>query len=175
MIITDNEDLAKKMTLYRSHGLLRKKHYWHEVAGYNYRLTNLQAALGVAQLERINEIMPQRKRVHQVYQRNLGEQDGISLQRYSKNIDPVLWAIALKLDPEAYPQGRDAVLAQMKEAGIETRPGFYTPSQMPHIYSCPPLPSAERIAAQIISLPTYPSLTTEQIEFISTKLLDLRA
>ncbi len=175
MIITNDDTLARKIALYRSHGLLRKKHYWHEVAGYNFRLTNLQAALGVAQLERINEIIPKRKRVHLDYQKSLGAQEGITLQLYPASVDPVLWAIALKLDPTAYPQGRDAVMEQMREASIETRPGFYTPSQMPHIYACPPLPNAERIAAWIISLPTYPSLTSEQIEYISTKLLDLRA
>ena len=174
MVITNDEELAKKMALYRSHGLLRKKHYWHEVAGYNFRLTNLQAAIGVAQLEHINDIIPERKRVHEDYEEYLGSKEGVSLQKYQKNVDPVLWAIALKLDPKAYPQGRDAVIEQMKEAGIETRPGFYTPSQMPHIYSCPHLPAAELIASQIISLPTYPSLTTEQINFIATKLLNLR-
>ena len=175
MILTDDESLVKKIALYRSHGLLRKKHYWHDVVGFNFRLTNLQAALGVAQLECTGEIIPQRKRVHEDYKKFLGSEVGISLQRYTNNIDPVLWAIALKLDPKAFPQGRDVVMSQMTEEGIETRPGFYTPSQMPHLYTCPALPNAERIASQIISLPTYASLTSDQIEFISTKLLKLRA
>ena len=159
MVVTNDEEIANKMALYRSHGMLRKRYYWHELPGYNFRLTNLQAALGVAQMERLDKIVMERKRVHVTYRKYLEIKPGIHLQEFSEDVDSVLWAIALKLDPAAYPQGRDTVVTQMREANIETRPGFYTPSQMPHIYNCPPLPICEEIARQTISLPTYPSLS----------------
>ena len=174
MVVTNDEELAKKMALYRSHGLMRKTHYWHELPGNNYRLTNLQAALGVAQMQRLDRIIAERKRVHASYNALLGREGGITLQKFEPDVVPVLWAIALKLDGKAFPQGRDAVITQLREANIETRPGFYTPSQMPHIYDCPPLPVCEAIARQTISLPTYPTLTDEQIGYICEILKNLR-
>lgn len=174
MVITDNEEWYKKMALYRSHGLLRKTYYWHELPGYNFRLTNLQAALGVAQMERLQKIVDERKRVHLNYRKLLENVPGITLQHFTPHVDAVLWAIALKLDPKVYPQGRDVVLRQMRDALIETRPGFYTPSQMPHIYNCPQLPVCEEIARQVISLPTYPTLSNDQIKYICETLKGLR-
>lgn len=174
MVVTNDEELAKKMALYRSHGLLRKTHYWHEIPGNNYRLTNLQAALGVAQMQRLDTIIAERTRVHGTYRALLEKVEGISLQKFEPDVEPVLWAIALKLDMKAFPQGRDTVIRQFMEANIETRPGFYTPSQMPHIYDCPPLPVCEAIARQTISLPTYPTLTNEQIQYICETLVSLR-
>lgn len=174
MVITNDENLAKKMALIRSHGLLRKKHYWHELAGYNFRLTNIQAAIGVAQMERIDTIIVERKRLFRDYQKFLDSERGVSLQEYGPNVDPVLWANALRLDPKAFPQGRDRVMEQMRELGIETRPGFYTPHQMSHLYGCPLLPNCDEVSKTVISLPTTPSLTTEKIGEISGKLLSLR-
>ena len=64
-------------------------------------------------------------------------------------------------------------MTQMQEAGIETRPGFYAPSMM-SFYDCPPLPVCEELSSQIISLPTFPILTDEQIELICNCLASLR-
>jgi len=174
MVITADEELNNKMALYRSHGLLRKTYYWHELAGYNFRLTNLQAALGVAQMERLDIIISERKRVYRTYRSYMDNLSGITMQFYAPDADVVPWAIAIILDPIAFPQGRDMVINQMKESRIETRPGFYTPSQMPHIYNCPALPVCESIAQQVISLPTYPTLKNEQIEYICNTLKTFR-
>ncbi|NQT27545.1 DegT/DnrJ/EryC1/StrS family aminotransferase [candidate division KSB1 bacterium] len=175
MVITNQKELYDKMALYRSHGMLRKTYYWHELPGHNFRLTNLQAALGCAQFENLENIIRERKRIHEKYINCLSRNSGISLQMFPLNVDPVLWAIAVKLDPRAYPQGRDRVIEQMKEEQIETRPGFYAPSFMKHIYECQKLPICEEISRQVISLPTYVSLQNEQIEFVCQKLLALKA
>jgi perosamine synthetase len=175
MVVTKRKELYDKIVLYRSHGMLRKTYYWHELPGHNFRLTNLQAALGCAQFENLENIIRERKRIHVKYINCLSQNSGISLQMFSSNVDPVLWAIAVKLDPKAYPQGRDRLIEQMKEQQIETRPGFYTPSFMRHIYDCPNLPICEEISRQIISLPTHISLENKQIEFVCEKLLALKA
>ena len=86
---------------------------------------------------------------------------------------PVVWAIAVKLDPAAFPQGRDAVMSQMDEAGVETRPGFY-PASLMDFYRCPPLPLCEDLGRQVISLPSYPTLEDEQISSICMRLGRLR-
>ncbi len=173
MAVTNSKAIADRISLYRSHGLLRKRHYWHEVPGHNFRLTNMQAALGCAQLEKLDVIVRERERVHARYQTYLSRIDGMITQRFTAGVKPVVWAIAAKLDPAAFPQGRDAVMTQMQEAGIETRPGFCAASMM-DFYCAPPLPVCEELSRQIISLPTYPTLHDDQIEYICDCLERLR-
>lgn len=173
MTITENEELNTRMALYRSHGMLRKIFYWHELPGHNFRMTNLQAALGCAQLEKLDQAIRERNRVHNQYKKNLSGCYGIIPQYYSPAVEPVLWAMAIKLDPRAYPQGRDEVIKQMAQRQIETRPGFYSPRFM-DFYSCKRLPISEEISEHAISLPTFPTLQNEQIEFICNTLIDLQ-
>jgi perosamine synthetase len=157
------------MELYRSHGLLRKRHYWHELPGHNFRLTNLQAALGCAQLEQLETIVAERQRVYRRYCANFASLQGVVPQRFSEEVDAVVWAIALKLDSRIYPQGRDRVMMQMQDSGIETRPGFYPPSVLGY-FECPPLPVSETLASEIISLPSYPTLENSEVDFICETL-----
>lgn len=173
MVVTDDEQLARTMALYRSHGVTDRR-YWHELPGHNFRLTNLQAALGCAQLERLESIIRERKRVHRTYAAALKDVTGLRLQAFRPEVDPVLWALALELDPDAYPQGRDKVIEQLAEEGIETRNGFYAASQLPIYPDCAPLPICERLARNVISLPTFPSLNDQQIHHVSSKIAGLR-
>ncbi len=173
MVVTNDASIAGRMALYRSHGTLKKK-YWHHVAGHNFRLTNLQAALGCAQMEHLDEILSNRGRVYAQYLERLSDTVGLSLQQFTTGVKPVVWAIAVKLEVSAYPQGRDAVLSQLEAAGIEARPGFYAASLQP-IYDTPPLPACEGLSQQIISVPSFPTLSTDQIDYICTTLLGLRA
>ena len=84
MVLTGDEGLARKMALYRSHGVLGR-HFWHELPGHNFRLTNLQAALGCAQLERLDSIIRERKRVHQTYKTALKNGGGVRLQTFRQH------------------------------------------------------------------------------------------
>ena len=174
MVITNAKELNERMSLYRNHGMLRKTYYWHELAGHNFRLTNIQAALGCAQLEHLEKIVIERRRVHSTYNKCLGNEDGITLQKFGPDVEPILWAFAANLDPKAYPKGRDMVISQMKERKIETRPGFYPPTLMKHLYNSDPLPVSEEIGLNVISLPTFPSLGDEQIGYICESLLNLK-
>jgi perosamine synthetase len=171
MVVTMDVELDKRMRLYRNHGMLKTR-YWHEVIGHNFRLTNLQAALGCAQIEKIDRIIAERRRVHEQYQVRLSKIPGLLLQDFPSEVDPVLWAIAVRLDPSAYPSGRDKVMEELAVEGIETRPGFYPPSVM-DVYSCPKLPICEQLSRQILSLPTYPTLSEKEIDFICSKLSKL--
>jgi perosamine synthetase len=174
MVVTHDRGLYERMCLHRSHGMLRKRHYWHELPGHNFRLTNLQAALGCAQLERLEAILDARHRVQAEYRRRLAGVAGVTLQRFAPEVEPVVWTVALRLDPAAFPQGRDAVMGQMRERGIETRNGFVAPSLMPG-YGCGPLPVCEALSREVLSLPTSPTLTTVQIDRICAVLTSLRA
>ena len=87
-----------------AHGTSRVR-YWHEVAGHNFRLTNLQAALGCAQLEQIERIIGERKRMFESYRRCLGQVRGVVMQHFSAEVDAVPWVVAVELDSAAFPHG----------------------------------------------------------------------
>lgn len=172
-VITNDEELNNIMRLYRNHGM-SKRRYWHDVSGHNFRLTNLQASIGCAQLEMINKIVTERKRVYLTYETFLKNVDGISFQIFPEEVNPVVWAIAIFLEESAFPQGRDVVIKQLQESGIETRPGFYSASMMQHIYGNLKLPICERLSQNIISLPSSPILANDDIEFVCSKLVSLK-
>ena len=173
MVLTGRKDLADKAMLYRTHGVLGKR-YWHEVPGHNFRLTNLQAALGCAQFKKIDHIFAERRRVHASYRRLIEGQKGIILQRFDPDVEPVLWALAAELDQKYFPQGRDRVMAQLAEQGIETRNGFYSANQLKIYSNVKSIPVSDRLAKNVISLPTFPTLKDEQIDFIAKAIIALK-
>jgi perosamine synthetase len=168
-VATGDTDLRDRMRLFRNHGMDVKR-YWHEVAGHNFRLTNLQAALGCAQLERVDTIVAKRNRMYLTYKRCLERCQGAILQEFSNEVEPVVWAIAVKLNASAFPQGRDTLIEQLGGMGIETRPGFYSASMMHHLYATTRLPICDELSRQVLSLPSSPTLTGEEIEYICSSL-----
>lgn len=173
-VATRDAVLRDRMELYRSHGV-KARRYFHELPGHNFRLTNLQAAIGCAQLEQIGSIKEARARVYRKYVTLLSRANGAALQKMTPDVDPVVWAIAVELDPDAYPQGRDQVIAELAAVGIETRPGFHAASEMTGLYTSPDNPVAARIARQVISLPSSPTVSDDEIEFIVGALRASRA
>jgi perosamine synthetase len=171
MVITSDPILFERMQLYRSHGMRRIKYYWHEVPGHNFRLTNMQAALGCAQLEQLEKIILEKKRVYLVYSEFLKNIYGITMQVFRDYVDPVAWVIAIQLDSNNFPQGRDKVLKQLLDLGIECRPGFYSASQTN--YTNFSFKTSDSLASSIISLPSFASLSNTQIDYICSKLKTL--
>lgn len=161
MVLTDDRKLHEKMMLLRDHGMRKGKRYWHDVVGYNFRMTNLQAALGCAQLEKIDHIRRERHRVYAAYKKNLAGDPRIKAQHFEQAVEPVLWTYAVRLKG----MDRDRVIEYMGREGVETRPGFHALSAMPP-YDCPDLPVASKIAGDIISLPTYPDLDDRTVDHI---------
>jgi perosamine synthetase len=171
--VTDDAELHDRMKLYRNHGMSSRR-YWHDVAGHNFRLTNMQAALGCAQLENIDIIRAQRNRVYVGYRGLLDDIEGLQFQHYPSYVEPLVWAVAVRLDAIAFPQGRDMVIEQLRDMQIETRPGFYSASMMKHLYEADDLPICEDLSRQVLSLPSFPMLTNEEIEYVCSSLASLR-
>lgn len=165
LVVTDDAEIYQKMKLYHSHGLKERGTYRHELPGYNFRLTNIQAALGLAQFEKIRTIIKERKRIFERYRSLFSRVNGVELQQLTHAADPVWWAFAIKLDAGVFPQGRDAVIEQLKRKGIETRPGFVASSLLT-IYKKHSLPVCESLSRQVLSLPSYAGLKNRDIERI---------
>jgi perosamine synthetase len=164
-VVTRDESLCERMRLYRSHGV-KSRRYWHDVAGHNFRLTNVQAAIGCAQFECIEQIIAERARVYRSYKAALSALPGIRLQTMTDGVEPVVWAIGIELEPLAFDRSRDDVIAALGSAGIETRPGFYPAADMSHLYSAPNTPHATALGHQVISLPSSPTVSDEEIDYI---------
>jgi perosamine synthetase len=168
-IATRNPEIAERIALYRSHGV-KSRRYFHDVPGHNFRLTNLQAAIGCAQLEQVAALTEARRRVYRSYCAALGAVGGVRLQAITPGCEPIVWALAVALDPAVFVRGRDAVVAAMSARGIETRPGFYAASEMAHIYGPQDLPVATAIGRNVISLPSSPTVTDAEIGHIVAAL-----
>lgn len=171
-ILTSNTELYKKMSLIRNHGMAEKK-YWHLERGNNFRLSNLLASIGYAQLEHWEENIRLRKNIFKKYTDMFSTIDGIKLQKIESNVDPVMWAFAVYLEDEFSSLSRDDIMNKMMKSGIETRPGFYTFNQM-GMHNAPLLKNADDVAQRLICLPFYPSLTEELISRIYEEFVLLK-
>ena len=130
MIVTKkNKIFTDKLKAYRNHGV-KVTRYFHHFPGHNFRLTNVQAAIGYAQLQKFSKIINKRKTIYNTYKNLLKNVEGLKLQKFSKNIKPVVWTFAIVLNPRFFPK-RDNLIKKMKTKGVETRNGFYSPGRLP--------------------------------------------
>ncbi|MFA4955713.1 MAG: DegT/DnrJ/EryC1/StrS family aminotransferase [Candidatus Methanoperedens sp.] len=171
-VLTNDKKLFDRMRILRSHGMREGQRYWHDFIGYNYRLTNMQAALGCAQLEKKDQLIDEKKRIYKRYVKNLSNIEGIKLQHIPDDVDPVIWAFALEIDPDHFTGNRDFLISELLKRGIETRPGFYPFSVMP-LYDAPSVPISESIGKNVLSLPSFPSISNSEIDFICEQLKSL--
>ena len=175
MIVTRmDKHFIKKLKLYRNHGV-KDKRYYHYVPGGNFRLTNIQAAIGCAQLKKIATIISKRKKIYHYYSDLFKNIDGLKLQIFSPKVKPVIWTFAIVLDPEAF-VNRDKIIKYMKTKSIETRSGFYSPNRLPLYKGCDTfnLKYSEKLSKNIICLPFFASLKEKEMEYIAKTLLNLK-
>lgn len=168
MIVTDDDALNEKLRLYRSQGMDPKRRYWHPVVGYNYRMTNIQAAIGLAQLERVDAHLAARRRVAEGYDVRLaGLANRLARPVTRPWAEHVHWMYNVVL-AEGERRTRDEVMAALEADGIESRPVFYPLHVMPPYAPSGqgPFPVAESLAARGISLPTHAGLTDADLDRI---------
>lgn len=164
MITTNDEKLCKKMRYLRDHAMSKEKRYWHTEVGFNYRMTNLQAALGVAQFERIDELLAKKKEIFEWYQEGLKDVKGIKLNHQSSWAKNVYWMVCLELDDYSEFQ-RDEFIKKLKTKNIDSRPYFYPISDMP-MYDNTDTPITHKVYQRGLNLPSYYDITKEQVDYI---------
>src|SRR5438552_15494472 len=172
MILTDDEALAEKSRSLRNLCFQPQRRFYHETLGFNFRLTNMQAALGVAQLERIAQIVERKRWMGHEYNRRLDDIPGLQLPYEASWAKSVFWMYSVVLSEDT---GMDAVgfALRLKERGIETRPFFLGMHEQPvfheqGLFHYEHYAVSERIARQGLYLPSGLSLTEEQL----TKVCD---
>ncbi len=169
MITTNNFNFYKKAKLLRDHAMSKKRRYWHTEIGYNYRMTNLQGALGLAQLERINGFISKKIQIFQWYKEALSRVTGIELNPEKIWAKSVYWMVCLILDKKSK-LSRNRLMLELKKRGIDSRPFFYPISKMP-IYNNEIInPVAYDISARGINLPSGVSLNKGDVRWIAATI-----
>lgn len=170
MVTTDDDEYAQRLRLFRGQGVDPHHRYWFPVVGYNYRITNIQAAIGLAQMETIDAGLEQRQTLARLYHEALLPlSDRLVLPSVRPDVHHVYWMYTVYLR-DGDDQARDALMASMDADGIETRPVFYPMHVMPPYREDTAYPVADEWAQRGISLPTHQLLTDSDVDRIATSL-----
>jgi perosamine synthetase len=169
MCTTNDSSLAMRMRTLRDHGMSRSKKYWHEEIGFNFRMTNLNAAVGLAQLEQIDQFLSQRTLLSKFYDDRFENLAGARLPMSSPFGKNISWLYCLILNRQST-ISRDDLLVGLKEYNIDARPLFFPLHLMSpyrELRKGSDLKNSVEIGLSGINLPLFPSLGQVDIKYIA--------
>lgn len=168
MVVTNGTTLYDRAIHYKGQGLAKGRTYWHDVIGFNYRMTNLCAAIGLAQMERADELVQKKLNLARRYDELLA---GVPVETHRPSQPDIVhsyWMYSV-LVPDG--RQRDTIMETLYRAGIETRPVFYPVHTMPmYAVRYQRHKVAEEIALRGINLPSWPELNETQTVYITEAL-----
>jgi perosamine synthetase len=164
-VLTDDPALADRARFLRDQAMDRERRYWHAELGFNYRITNMQAALGVAQLERLDELLARKRAIAAAYRAGLEDVPGVSLQEEADWARSSWWMTTLRIDGSGGVD-RDALAARLRADGVDSRPAFVPLHLLPHLRRPVSLPVAEAVGGEGLSLPSSASLSDAEVEHV---------
>lgn len=175
LITTNDRQMYRKMLQLRGQGQDFERRYWFPILGYNYRMTNLQAAVGLAQLEQVDWHIARRRENAHWYAESLAAAPQYTLQPEKPWAKHVYWINSVVI-PTDFHLTRDQVMDALAQRGIETRPFFYPMHTLPIYADANRLnhfPVADSYAARGINLPSSANLTREDVAYVAQALIDL--
>jgi perosamine synthetase len=175
MIVTNDKALADRIRFLKDHAMDSNRRYWHPEIGYNYRMTNLQAAIGCAQLDRFNDLLSKRKKVLELYRTAFSKKPEILINPSRPWAVPVPWFVCAILPHGTTHDQRDSLMEKLREKGIDSRPYFHLLCDMPPYAPCRKvgindngLPVAEDLSLRGVILPSVTWLSNELITRIAS-------
>lgn len=174
MIVTNNPDYAEKARYFTTQAKDDPVRYVHNEIGYNFRMTNIQAALGVAQLERLNEFIEIKQNNYWFYKDKINSIDGLHLQETPDYAHVNFWHYALQIQSNIYSKGKEKLMAFLAEKGIQTRPLWY-PNHLQKPYrNCQSyqIEHAVEMWQKTLNIPCSVNLTKIDIERVCMSLKD---
>lgn len=165
MLVTDSDELAATVRSLRNQASTEKM-YWHAQIGFSYRMTNLQAAVGLAQLERVTQFIAARQEIARLYDEQLSNIPGLALYTEPDFGRSICWLYSLLVGAE-FGLNRDELITCLARQGIESKPFFKPLPCLPVYRDGHSYPVAEHLSRCGISLPTYVKLQPSQIEYIA--------
>lgn len=175
MVTTNDAALERVLRRLRDHAFDPERHFWHEYLGFNYRMTNLQAAVGLAQTERLAEIVAARRRLRALYEEHLRAIPGLALPGEDAGARSVFWMYAIRVGA-AFGVSRDALRRQLAARGIETRT-FFVPINIQPVYFDRyrglRFPVAEALCRSGLYLPTSEALGERDVDWICGQIAEI--
>ncbi len=175
MIVTDNRERAELLQTMRNYGFTQERHFWHKVMGFSYRMTNLQAAIGLGQFERIDQLLEARRSNARLYNELLKDVPGITTPPEAEDVKSVYWMYGVLVEDD-FGMSKDRLRQVLADHGVETR-SFFIPIHLQPIYSyllSDEFPVSEELGQKGFYLPSASSLKPHQIEFICDVIRNAR-
>lgn len=164
IFLTDDSNLYEKVSKTADQGRSYTKALWNDEIGFKYKMSNLQAAIGLAQLERLEELINKKRQIFSWYQERLKDIEGLSMNFELPNSRNTYWMTTIVLEKD-FGITRDEFIQKLKEWNVDTRPVFYPLSHMP-MFEKQHHPNAEKFSEDGINLPSGHNRTEEEIDYI---------
>jgi perosamine synthetase len=182
MLTTDDDALARRCRFLKDHGMSPERRYFHTELAFNYRITNLQAALGVAQLEQLEGFIEKKRQIMGWYREALAGAPGVTLNPTEQaGTRSVYWMVSVVLGPEVR-RPRAEICARLRERGVDTRPFFVSMSALPHLAACRRVgassegcPVSARLSERGLNLPSGCGLSRDDVARAAGALLEALA
>lgn len=165
MLVSNNSSLLEKAKYLSTQAKNDELYYIHDEIGYNYRMTNLQAALGVAQLEQLEEFIATKKENYELYKSEINNIDGLEILDFRKDTRANYWFYSLKIDKDIYPMDRDELLEYLNKNSIQARPIWgLIGDQKPYINNqAYKIEKSREYIQCILNIPCSTNLTKEEV------------
>jgi perosamine synthetase len=164
MLVSNQKSIIERAAYLKSQAVSPVREYWHDEVGFNYRMTNICAAIGLAQLEQFEVILEKKRQIAQWYRHELSD-TSLLFQLDNDKFHNSYWMVSvLAIDAVE----RDNIREYLRKNGVETRPFFYPAHTMPSFQSDQKFPIAESLSACGLNLPSYPDLLKKEVIFISS-------
>ena len=176
MVVGDNEELVEKVRFLSSQAKKDTLYFIHDEIGYNYRMLNLQAALGTSQIDQLESFIETKIKNYNIYKEELEKIEGLEILPFVEGIRANHWFYSLKIDKEKYGIGRDELLQKLVDAGIQTRPIWGLIHQQKPYSTCQSyeIEKALYYYDRILNLPCSSNLTEKEVYQVIEKIREFR-
>lgn len=176
MVVGDNEELVEKVRFLSSQAKKDTLYFIHDEIGYNYRMLNLQAALGTSQIDQLETFIETKIKNYEIYKEELEKIEGLEILPFVEGIRANHWFYSLKIDKEKYGIGRDELLQKLVDAGIQTRPIWGLIHQQKPYADCQSyeIEKALYYYDRILNLPCSSNLTEKEVYQVIEKIKEFK-
>ena len=176
MVVGDNEKLVEKVRFLSSQAKKDTLYFIHDKIGYNYRMLNLQAALGTSQIDQLESFIETKIKNYKIYKEELEKVEGLEILPFVEGIRANYWFYSLKIDKEKYGIGRDELLQKLVDAGIQTRPIWGLIHQQKPYSTCQSyeIEKALYYYDRILNLPCSSNLTEKEVYQVIEKIKEFK-
>lgn len=166
MVTAKDKTVYERIKHLKNQGVSENKQYWHDAIAFNYRMTNMQAAIGLAQIERAKFFIDRKREIYELYRKHLND---LPINIHLEQPDTIhsFWMISVLVRNF---KDREGLREYLKNKEIETRPLFYPVHTMPMYNKNENFPIAQSLGSRGINLPSWPGLEDKQVEYICLKI-----